>query len=178
MVPNGERKERMDFYCIFVLMGRTIQSYKKFKGKMSLAQWRILKKSWKGTVYLTVCVVSWESYTCRVVCSVTWIVCSQHPQKKSRECDLKLLPSCISVIWGHDYFIVFSCKQNSLHKSNSLQLSNFIPLLSLNLLSSRLGPWWCVLCCGIRRGFSWIIYSTVVHYIPDSIWRETFEEGH
>lgn len=86
--------------------------------------------------------------------------------------------SFISVVWEQNYFIVLSCKQNSLHKSNILLLSNNIPLLSLNLLSSHWGSWWCVLCCGIRRGFRWIICSPVVYCITESLWRETFEEGY
>lgn len=43
------------------------------------------------------------------------------------------------------------CKHHSLHNSSIPLLSNNISLLSLNLLSIHWGPWWCVLCYGIRR---------------------------
>lgn len=46
----------------------------------------------------------------------------------------------MSVIWGHFTLLCFYVNKNSLRKSNILLLSNNIPLLSLNLLSSHWGP--------------------------------------
>ena len=143
---------------------------------MSLALCQISKKSWECVLY-SMC--SSESCTCFTDCSVTWIVSSQHSLKKSRESDLKRLHSFnCSRFEGMTSSLCFHVSSKTLRNSNILQPSNNIPLLSLNLLSSRLGLWWCVVCCGIRGGFSLIMCSQVVCCITDSLWRETFEKGY
>lgn len=59
----------------------------------------------------------------------------------------------IVAVWRLLY-IMFSCKQNS-------SKAAFFCFLLLSVVSKSSaccwGPWWCVLCCGIGRGFTWIM---------------------
>lgn len=138
----------------FALMGHyTHWSYKKVKVRLFLAQYQSCIPSFLIILFLL----------------IVWSVSNEHLQETNFvKCHLNDFNFDINFSGRRqNCFIMFSCKQNNLHKSNVLLLSNNIPLLSLNLLSSH---WGCVVAelyiaqlyvVLLRRNMTFIRYSSV-----------------